>query len=78
MSNCIVFYEIVVELEQQLPFQNMSTLVVLTIILASVSSAPSQSTNKAMKSSVSKVGIINPVVFLMYTVIKASVVVSLV
>ena len=59
-------------------FQKMSPLVALTIILASVSAAPSQSTHKTMKSSVSKVGIINPVVLVMYTVIKASVVKPLV
>ena len=57
-----------------MPFQKMSPLVALTIILASVSAAPSQSTHKTMKSSVSKVGIINPVVLVMHTVIKAGVV----
>ena len=61
-----------------MPFQKMSPLVALIIILASVSAAPSQSTHKTMKSSVSKVGIINPVVLVMHTVIKASVVKPLV
>ena len=53
-----------------MPFQNMSTLVVFTIILASVSAAPSLSTHATMKNSVSKVGIINPVVFVISVRLK--------
>ena len=45
-------------------FQKMSPLVALTIILVAVSAAPSQTNKQASKNSVSQVGLINLIDFL--------------
>ena len=61
-----------------MPFQKMSPLVALVLFLVSVTAASSQITRQTIRSNVSKVGIINPVVLVIYTVIKVSVVKPLV